>query len=265
MDSPSVDKITGVAHKRMIYDRFDDQITGKYGVVVKNWPIKDFCNPSSVVTRIELQTLYNGWESGVTRFEKLTAEEMKAWENERFASRLAIMSAAPPEPTLEHSSPPYTSLSASSTLTTPANFDLSRPPTTTHRTTHDPIIGLTLSPASATNLSPQQTPNPDLIANMILSDPSLQNIDPILLAAGASQECQRVATTIVSAPALPTNPPPPTSQLKRNRDAFQVVTPQSYGTPAKRQRKERGGKRCKRTPAAHQGSENIAPGNATPS
>jgi len=279
----------------MSYDRFDDQITQKYGIVIKNWPLKNFCNPSSVGSRIELETLYNGWYSGVTRFEKLTEEEMVTWENERFATRLTMMSAAPPEPTPEpaRSSPPDALLSVSLALPTPPNPSPPQPPTTGQHsppctwlsTTSAPptpstlglpqpsttgqrtssVVSHTLNPTSPES-SPLQTPNPDLIANMIHSDPSLQNIDPILLAAVAPQE-HRSSTVVLAPTATPTtppaNPPPPPSRSKRNRDAFQVFTPQLYGIPTKRMRKERRGKRSKKGPTA-QGLENIAPGDPTP-
>jgi len=75
----------------MAYDRFDELITEKYRVVVKNWPLKKFCNPSAVTSRIELELLYNAWQSGATYFERLTCEEMEAWENDRFSSHLELM------------------------------------------------------------------------------------------------------------------------------------------------------------------------------
>ena len=242
----------------MTYDRFDDNVTQKYGVVVKNWPLKNFCNPSSVGSRIELETLYNGWQSGVTKFEKLTEEEMVTWENKHFTSRLAMMSAAPPEPAPEPArfSPPPT-LSAP---LTPPNPNLPQPSTIGQHTTQGPTASYTPNPALPESPPLQHALDPESIANLIRSDPSLQNIDPILLAAGAPQERQLPVTLLTPASTLPASPLPPSSQLKRNRDAFQVVTPQSYGAPAKRLRKERGGKRSKKVPAV-QGSENIVPGN----
>ena len=63
---PSTGAITGAPSLRMQYDRFDDLITQKHGVVIKNWPLNRFCNPSAVATRIELEILLNSWESGVT-------------------------------------------------------------------------------------------------------------------------------------------------------------------------------------------------------
>jgi len=261
--SPSVDEITGTVHTRMTYDRFDDNITQKYGVVVKNWPLKNFCNPSSVGSRIELETLYNGWHSGVTKFEKLTEEEMMRWENERFTSHLAMMSAAPPEPTPEPAqfSPPHTLPPTLSAPPTPPDPNPPQPLTIGQHTTQGPAANHTLTPALPESPPLQQTLDPESIANLIRSDPSLQNIDPILLAAGAPQEHQFPVAVLTPASTLPANPLPPPSQLKRNRDAFQVVTPQSYGTPAKRLRKERGGKRSKKAPTV-QGSESIVPSNA---
>ncbi|KAF9642255.1 hypothetical protein BDM02DRAFT_3074142, partial [Thelephora ganbajun] len=99
--------IAGSTHLRMQYDRFDDLITRKHGIVIKNWPLKEFCNPSAVPTRIGLEVLFNAWESGVTRFQKLSPDEMSAWENEQFSSRIAMMSSSPP-PTSIPASPSST-------------------------------------------------------------------------------------------------------------------------------------------------------------
>ena len=94
----SVGAITGKTTLRMQYDRFDDLITQKYGVIIKNWPLKWFCNPSAVATRIELEVLFNSWESGATQFQKLSPDEMRTWQNEQLSSQLAMMS-LPPLPT----------------------------------------------------------------------------------------------------------------------------------------------------------------------
>ncbi|KAF9789649.1 hypothetical protein BJ322DRAFT_991516, partial [Thelephora terrestris] len=89
--------VTGARITRMEYDRFDDLITEKYDVVVKNWPLKKFCNPSGVTSSIELNTLYNSWKSGATRFQRLTGEEMKEWKSNRFASAMELMPPPPAE------------------------------------------------------------------------------------------------------------------------------------------------------------------------
>ena len=82
----SIGATTGTTNLRMQYNRFDDLITQKYGVIIKNWPLKRFCNPSAVATRIESEVLFNSWESGATRFQKLSRDEMRAWEKEHFSS-----------------------------------------------------------------------------------------------------------------------------------------------------------------------------------
>ena len=294
----------------MTYDRFDHHITQRYGVVIKNWPLKNFCNPSSVGSRVKLEILYNGWQSGATRFEKLTEGEMTSRDNQRFASHLATMSVVPPAPAHEpgRSPPP---LLTSSTQPTPSNPDPPPPLVSPTRLVNSdpppPPTPSTLQPsnpapppppmsspsqATASNFdSPQfsttggrathvpitsNTPNPlgqtlDLnsISNMIRLDPSLRNIDPTLLAASAPQQCQTFAMSVqTTGSTVPTNPPAslptPASHLKRNREAFQVITLQSYGTSTKRPRGERRGKRSKQVPPV-QGSENIPSGNTASS
>ena len=56
---PPIGTLTGAAITRMAYDRFDELVTARHHIVVKNWPLKKFCNPSAVTSRIELEVLYN--------------------------------------------------------------------------------------------------------------------------------------------------------------------------------------------------------------
>jgi hypothetical protein len=72
----------------MYYQNFDDNITAKFGVVVENWPLKKFCNPSEVGSRYELKTLFHAWQSGATRFRQLSDVELEEWEEQRFQSKL---------------------------------------------------------------------------------------------------------------------------------------------------------------------------------
>ena len=88
--------LSGTTVTRMEYDRFSELVTARHHIVVKNWQLKKFCNPSNITSRIELELLYNAWQSGVTYFQKLTGEEMEAWEVERFSSRLELMPPAAP-------------------------------------------------------------------------------------------------------------------------------------------------------------------------
>ena len=167
-----IDVATEIVHTRMVYDRFGDQITQKYGVVVENWPLKDFCNPSSVKSRIELETLYHAWNSGATRFRKLTPDEMTAWENERFQrSRLIITTVAPEPPNLVPPSP---------SILPPAPRLLM--PTSSPTSPQPPVVLFTRRPV-AINYH-QHIPGSTLISNIDLQDPALRNIDPSPLAAG---------------------------------------------------------------------------------
>ncbi|KAI0640726.1 hypothetical protein C8Q79DRAFT_930384 [Trametes meyenii] len=72
------------AHK-MFYVGFGDHITDKFGVVIDNWPLPRFTSPSNLRTRIELTTLINSWETGVTRFRKLTRGEWDRWQVQKNA------------------------------------------------------------------------------------------------------------------------------------------------------------------------------------
>lgn len=233
----------------MVYDHFEDKITQKHGVVVENWPLKDFCNPSSVSSRIELETLYNAWQSGATRFRKFTQEEMTVWEDQRFQSRLAMMNVAPPKPNNALPSSPALPLLA------PPSMPGHPQPSTTLHPVHDSAVGDIPRPTLVTSLPPQQNPDPEEIANMIRHNPTLQNIDPALLAIGITQEHQCSAAVIMSTAANP-NPP---RQTKRKSEVFQVVTPQSYGTQAKRLRREKPSKQT----SSGRGSENVVPNGET--
>jgi hypothetical protein len=63
----------------MVYTNFDTTFTYKHGVIVKNWPLTKFVNPSNVSTRGELETLQRAWENGQTYFEKMSETEWAAW------------------------------------------------------------------------------------------------------------------------------------------------------------------------------------------
>ncbi|KAI0668819.1 hypothetical protein C8Q78DRAFT_949776, partial [Trametes maxima] len=65
--------------RKMFYTGFGDHITDKFGVVIENWPLPCFAAPSTLRTRIELTTLINSWETGITRFRKLTRAEWDRW------------------------------------------------------------------------------------------------------------------------------------------------------------------------------------------
>ncbi|THU85585.1 hypothetical protein K435DRAFT_618384, partial [Dendrothele bispora CBS 962.96] len=64
---------------RMYYVNFADKITRVHRIVVKNWPLEKFINPSSLGSMIEVELLLNAWNSGTTYFHKLTSSEYEDW------------------------------------------------------------------------------------------------------------------------------------------------------------------------------------------
>ena len=259
--------ITGVTNLRMEYDRFDNLITRKYGVIVKNWPLKVFCGPSAVGTRNELEVLFRSWDSGSTRFQKLTQDEMSTWEDEQFSSQIAMMSSSPlptstlaspsipipiaPVPPTSMPSPELTPLSPippEMVLFPEATGEEALPPTNLER-------GTAPTPSSVTRLP---ATDPQLVAEAIRLDPTLQSIDPALIMVGVTQGHHRPAPVD---PATATSRPPPLapsmSQNKRKWGTFEVIMPQSFGAHStKRPHKERGGKRAKKNMSAT-GGENV--------
>ncbi|KAH9951710.1 hypothetical protein B0H21DRAFT_684804 [Amylocystis lapponica] len=75
---------------RMTYTNFDEHVTVKHGIIIENWPLNKFCNPSSIPSRNEVDVLYQAFRSGTTRFRKLTNPEWEEWEEARFQAKLAI-------------------------------------------------------------------------------------------------------------------------------------------------------------------------------
>jgi hypothetical protein len=71
----------------MYYQNFDDNITAKYGVVIDGWPLEKFCSPSDITSGTKVLVLCQSWESGATRFCKLTPTELANWENKWFEAK----------------------------------------------------------------------------------------------------------------------------------------------------------------------------------
>jgi hypothetical protein len=222
----------------MAYDRFDELITARHRVVVRNWPLKKFCNPSAVTSRIELELLCNAWQSGATYFQKLTVEELEVWENDRFSSRMALMPPTEPVPALaSQPTPPGITLFSES----PGQDFLGPTPTPTPNPLHDArLVPITNLPPALTSTMPTShppAPDPNLIATMIQADPTLQNVDPALIAMGITQQNQRRATT-TAAITQPFNHLSHASGSKRGWQ--EVVTPLSYSAhTAKKPRRQR--------------------------
>ena len=124
MNKSSTGAITEAPIARMAYDRFDDFITAQHNVVVKNWPLKTFCNPSAVTSRNELDRLYNSWRSGITYFQRLTQEEMEAWEDNRIAACMEFVPPAELVPALASPQPPAEPVPAPALPQPPADMTL---------------------------------------------------------------------------------------------------------------------------------------------
>lgn len=224
----------------MAYDRFDELITARYHVIVKNWPLKKFCNPSAVTSRIELELLYNSWRSGATSFQKLTDGEMEAWESSRFSSRIELM---PPPAELVPAliSPQILAEMTTSSELPHQEHSYPDPIPSTHIIQNPlaPITNLASGLALTTPTSPPQAADPDTIAMMIRADPTLQNVDPTLIAMGIAGSSQRQATTIATPPVER----PSSGAFHANgpkRRWQEVVTPLSFDAhAAKKPRKQR--------------------------
>lgn len=247
----------------MQYDRFDDLITRKYGIVVKNWPLKRFCNPSAAATRIELELLLHSWESGTTRFQKLSQDEMRAWENDHFSSRLAMMS-LPSTPADTFPTPPLVP-PAPDPISSTDSTSMQPPGLAPPIPTLPGMILFSELPRQGTELQPacgdarqgvapilppaiqSPTPNSELVAQMIRLDPTLESIDPALIMAGIAQGHHLPASGIPTVNLERSPPPaPPAPQNKRTRGAFEIVTPMTFNTrTTKKPRKERKGGKAK--------------------
>ena len=77
---------------RMFYTNFDENITDKHGIIVKNWPLPVFCAPGDIRTVTELRVLYNALESGTAHFYRMTMDKATKWVKERSSSAIATSS-----------------------------------------------------------------------------------------------------------------------------------------------------------------------------
>ena len=74
----------------MFYTNFDNNITDKHGIIVKNWPLPAFSAPGDIRTVTELKILYNAWESGTAHFYQMTTAEATKWVNERHSTSVPL-------------------------------------------------------------------------------------------------------------------------------------------------------------------------------
>ena len=68
----------------MQYERYEDMIVDRYGIVLEGWPLEGKPRaPSTIGSRLELTVLIKAWENGTARFRKLSFEELEAWRAAR--------------------------------------------------------------------------------------------------------------------------------------------------------------------------------------
>jgi hypothetical protein len=73
----------------MYYVNFNDNITSKHHIVLKNWLLSKFCCPGDISSLNELRVLFYAFDTSATSFQKLTDAKYDQWSNERFQAALA--------------------------------------------------------------------------------------------------------------------------------------------------------------------------------
>ena len=221
----------------MAYDQFDELVTERHHIVVRNWPLKKFCNPSNITSRIKLELLYNAWQSGATYFQKLTQGEMEAWENDQFSSCMESMG-PPAEPVPALALPQTSSVEMTLFSDLPCQDRLNLTPVVTPSPTQDvPLAPITNLTSTSVTTSHSQAPNPDMIAMMIRADPTLQNVDPTLIAMGIAAGSNQHQVAVMTSRNPPAEQPPGHIGLKQRWQ--EVITPVSYNSHGgKKPRKE---------------------------
>ena len=67
----------------MYYKNFEHHITRKHGIIIEGWPLYTSDNPSVIGSQVELKVLLSSWETGATRFRKMSDEEHMGWLESR--------------------------------------------------------------------------------------------------------------------------------------------------------------------------------------
>ena len=117
-----LERLTGKS-TRMFYTNFDENITARHNIIVKNWPLHVFCPPGDVRTFTELKILHDAWESGTAQFYRFTTVEATEWSNKRFEKSVkettgpGTLATPPPSlPSLSANAPPSPSAMPSTTM-----------------------------------------------------------------------------------------------------------------------------------------------------
>lgn len=82
---------------RLNYKSFEAAVTSRFNIIVENWPLEgQMRSPAEIGGRLELETLLHAWESGVTRFTKLTDQQMLERDERLRAQSVSAPSDHPP-------------------------------------------------------------------------------------------------------------------------------------------------------------------------
>lgn len=153
----------GMPVPRMYYTNFHRAITEKYHVILEGWPLEKFCSPSEIVSRNEVSVVMASFESGATRFRKLSPTEFEKWSEER--CNAAVEPTTGPDATVASSSPSP----PDPTLTQEPAVCPSLPQAGTQDSISNDGTGAT------TQVVPESVPDPD-VENVISSNPDVENV-----------------------------------------------------------------------------------------
>lgn len=84
-----VAKAAGTDILKMTYQNIGASMTAQYAIVCDNWPLEQFCSPSSLRSHTKLKVLYHAFKTRTACFRKLTEQEFEQWESDRFNAALA--------------------------------------------------------------------------------------------------------------------------------------------------------------------------------
>lgn len=115
--------------------------------------------------------------------------------------------------------------------------------------------------ASITSLNTQlPPPNPEMVEEIIRLDPTLQAINPALIMAGITQGFHHTAAVANQAESPGRPPPTPLiSRKKRNREQFEIVTPELFNARVAKAPQNKQAKKSKHAA----GRENAPPAEGT--
>src|SRR5882724_3286694 len=75
----------------MYYSGFPEKITGKWKILLEGWPLNTFSSLLQLMTKNEVEVLYNAWKTGTAKFHCLSDDGWKEWDAGWFQSVLGMM------------------------------------------------------------------------------------------------------------------------------------------------------------------------------